>query len=332
MNEEEQAAVARIEKHGEWMLGPDHWKQLRQFMAFVYANPGDRVRWCYLLIGPKGCGKTFFGNLMRAAIGHRNVRDVGQSSLSHSEFNSWAAGAQLNLIEEIKVDGTRKWDIMNALKSVITNDYIDVHRKGLDPTTEPNTASYLAFTNHYNAIAIDDYDRRYYVCHTRFSEVKQFINDLGGVEGSKHYFTELFGTLRFDNAIRGWLLATDMTGFDSTRAINTDEAKDLALSSQTDLESCVRMALSKPTKRYNRDAIEMNALKSALSLMEDSQMPSGQALGRLLRDMGYKAACKGREINPFNDEQYSRWYIKNHIQEGANTAKTIRELMNHAEV
>jgi hypothetical protein len=324
--EAEKAAIKRIEDHGEWMIGPERARILFQFLAYIVQNPEARVRWCYIIIGPKGIGKTFFGGLARAALGKGNVRDIGQATLSHTDFNSWTAGAQLNVIEEIRVEGTKKHEIMNALKAAITNDVVDVHRKGIDAHQEDNTCSYLAFTNYQNAIMVDEHDRRYYMIDTTFHDVEGFMEDLGGEKASIAYFTKLFDTLRFQDAIRGWLMSYDISDFSPERAKDSEEKEALVDASRSDLEVTLHRMLREGGERWNEKAIDIAALRAALNLEADAHGVSGQALARALRELGFKPAAK-YNLNPFNDGVDSKWYINpRHIKPRSGlTSRYIRE-------
>lgn len=324
--EHEKEAINRINEHAEWLVGPERARLLLQFLAYLVQSPEARVRWCYVIIGPKGIGKTFFGGLARVALGKKNVRDVGQSSLGHTDFNAWTSGAQLNVIEEIRVEGTKKHEIMNALKAAITNDVVDVHRKGVDSSEQDNTASYLAFTNYANAIMVDEHDRRYFVTETTFPDVQSFRDDLGGVDAATQYFTDLFDTLRHQDAIRGWLLSYDLSGFNPQAAPDSTEKSEMVDSSMSDLEVTIRRMLREGGERWNERAVDIAALRAALNLEADTHGVSGQALSRALRDLGYRSASDS-SLNPFNDGVLSRWYINaRHIKPRSGlTSRYIRE-------
>lgn len=327
-DEAEQAAIDRIEAHGKWLIGEDRFKILRQFMAYIYQNPMERVRWCYVIIGPKGIGKTFWANLVRAAIGHGNVADVGPSTLSHTDFNGWAEGAQLNIIEELRVEGTRKAEIMDSLKAAITNDWINIHRKGIDAYQTRNTASYLAFTNHYNALSVDKGDRRYFITHTVRSTVEAFMEDLGGVDASCDYFSKLFGALGHDEAIRGWLAATDLSDFRPERAPHSHEMDALAIHSRSDLEEAIMSLLNPGCAKANMSIVELSTLKTQLALTEDVEHISPQKLGRVMLAMGFKLLSNG-DLIPYSKHSPSRWYIGPNVAwDGGEPTRIIRSLVD----
>ena len=108
-----------------------------------------------MLHGVEGAGKTFFFVLMAHCLGHQNVRTVQPTDLG-KEFNGWAEGSQFTCIEEIKMHGHSRFDVLNSLKPLITNDYVSVRRMRTDPYMVQNTASYMALTNYADALPIDD--------------------------------------------------------------------------------------------------------------------------------------------------------------------------------
>lgn len=324
-NVHEQAAVKRIEDHGRWLLGEERLHTMRQFLAYLYTKPTERVRWCYVIIGPKGIGKTFWGHVARVALGHNNVNDIGPSTLSHTDFNGWAEGAQLNIIEEVRVEGMRKSEIMDSLKAAITNDWIDIHRKGLDAYQTRNTASYLAFTNHYNALHVDSGDRRYFITHTNHATVEAFTEDLGGMEAATEYFTELFGALNQGDAIRGWLAATDMTDFQPNRAPYSQELENLASHSKSDLEEAILTTIAEGAGNVSMKVVEINALKAKLTMIEGIGELSGQRIGRMLLNMGFSLADPNR-LKPYGPERVSRWYLGPNVKPSGSPTEQVRAL------
>ena len=305
---EEEEAVKLVDSHLTWLLGEERATLLKQFLGYIVQNPTKRVRWCYLIIGPKGNGKTFVSQMMRGILGPFNAKDVGPASLGHTSFNGWAEGAQLTSIEELKVDGVRKWEIMNSMKAVITNDYIDVHKKGVNPYTARNTTSLIAFTNFENAVAVTEGDRRWYITNTRFISRSAFLADLGGADASARYFTRLFRAAEeHPDALRGWLQAVPLDSFDPTQAPDTSEKEDLAELSKSDEEHTMQRVIAGSSNPYVKPhVLSINAFRAMMTLEEDTREMSGQRLARQLREAGW------RPVLPMplkiDEGEQSRWY------------------------
>lgn len=308
-DEREEEAIHAIISHFDWMLGKPHADQLIKFLAYLGQNPGKRVRWCYTIIGPEGIGKSFAGAIASILLGPQNVKTIGPSTLSHTNFNGWAEGHQLNVIEEIKVDGMNKWEVMNSIKASITNDFIDVHAKGQESREVRNTASFLAFTNFENALAIRKDDRRYYIAHTVFHS-DAFLGDLGGEKAAVQYFRRLFGLLEeYPEAVRGWLRSVDCSDFTPERAPRTREKEWMVDASTGDLESAIgRVIADDKIDTVTSLAIDLDTLKAALEMDAEAGRHSGQAISRILRDMRYIPAY-GQPIDPLKTGRLSRWYV-----------------------
>ncbi len=310
---EDAEAVTLWEKHLAWLLNVDACKLLRQFFAFVARNTGVRVRWCPLIYGPEGIGKSILGGMMATVLGGSNCGSIGPEVLSETKYNDWAVGKQLSVIEEIKADGASKWEVMRSLKAAVTNDRISVHPKGGKKYETENVTSYVAFTNSANALALDANDRRYYVTTTNFDN-KRFIQALGGAVKANQYFTHLMRALEGRGGVfRGWLDEVDLSDFDHNRAPDSAEKAAMVQESRSDIEVAIEAVCnSGEYKTVRPELIELETLKEAL-LVKLSRDTSGQQIARQLRDLGYAPLSGGSPLTPVisgrETVMKSRWYV-----------------------
>lgn len=144
---------------------PKSFDLLLDFLAYVYQNPGKRVRWAIVLFGIQGNGKSFWVELMKRLMGH-NAGEVAGTTVAQ-RFTGWAVNKLFIAIEEIRVPSESKYAILDKMKPFITNREVDVEFKGQDNRTVPNFASYMMLTNHDDALPLDDDDRRYCVIETK---------------------------------------------------------------------------------------------------------------------------------------------------------------------
>jgi len=294
---DESAACELWANHLQWLLGEEHGGMLLKFLAYIVQNPGERVRWAFLMKGPEGCGKTTIVNdLMSGVLGKSNVDVLDNSTLMYTQFNEWADSRQLCIVEEVYVEGRAKWDVMNILKPAITNEVLSIHPKGRPKYNADNVTSYIMSTNHADALPLAAGDRRYYVCETRWTG-EEFITDLGGGRKAAKYFTALRAAARdYAGALRGWLLGVDLAGFDPNRAPKSAGKNRMMQMSKSDLQVAVEEIIADEVcATVCNSAIEIETLKGLL--VDKGEQASGQYLGRLLRSMGYEPA--GRyEIGP----------------------------------
>lgn len=247
LSEQGKAAVELFTSHLDFTLeNADEREIFLNWMAYIYQNPGKRVGWAMLLQGAQGSGKSYFGALLQELMGS-NVQSLDTGAIS-GRFTGWATGALVTVVEEIRISGTSKYEILDKLKPIISNQTIQIEEKGRDHRTVPNFTSYLLLTNHKDAIPLSDGDRRYCAMFSRVQSEQQLFAELGGSEGARAYFDTLFESMRANaGALARFLLDRKIpASFDPNgRAPETAarlEMKDLSVSPDADmLENLIEM-------------------------------------------------------------------------------------------
>tara|TARA_R110000772_G_scaffold80397_4_gene171560 strand:- start:515 stop:1816 length:1302 start_codon:yes stop_codon:yes gene_type:complete len=257
---------------------------LLDWMAFVYRNPGLRVRWGLLLWGVEGNGKTFFFHVLQRLMG-RNAK-VASTDLIDSQFTNWAVGSCVTAIEEIRINGSNKYRILDKLKPMISNDTISHEPKGASSHTVPNFASYMMMTNHIDAVPMSNNDRRYCVIFTKQRSKEDLFASHGGEENVGPYFARLYGeTERRVDAIGRFLLGRVLgPEFDPNgRAPVTSGLAEMRSANVSDDEQALMDAL----EDHACDVISEDLIDVTwLNITTLGQLPQGRALGRLLMDRG----------------------------------------------
>lgn len=212
LSPEGRKAVAVIKKHIGLLCGNREpiVRTLIDWMAHNVQKPGVKIRWAPLIKGIEGDGKSVVGTLMAAVMGQPNVRNVSPKVLG-TDFTGWGEGSALVVLEEIKLTGHNRHDILNAVKPFITNDTVEIHRKGQDGYDAINTTNYLAFTNFADALPLTDTDRRYMIVFTPYTRSDDLAAAIVGGGNTKdvlaEYFRELNETIQQHRGVlRRWLL------------------------------------------------------------------------------------------------------------------------------
>ena len=211
-------ADSNWEFSSSWRIAQDHFlslfsdpkdgEKIIQWMAYNVQHPGEKILWAPIIKGVQGDGKSTIRNILTAVMGEKNVRDVSTNELN-SQFNAYAEGCCVAALEEIRVKGHNRHEVMNTLKPLITNPIVSVVKKGQDAVQCPNTVNYIGFTNHDDALALDADDRRWGVFFTKYESREQLMADR-----SEDYWESLHSTYRNSRgALRGWLLNVDLEGF-----------------------------------------------------------------------------------------------------------------------
>ena len=266
------------------------------WMAFMYQNPGKRVNWSLVLQGTQGSGKTYIGNVMTLLLGS-NVQSLDTGTIS-GRFTSWATGAILNIVEEIRISGTNRWGIMDKIKPYITNDQVICERKGCDVVTLPNFTSYLLLSNHKDCIPIDGEDRRYCVIYSRLQTSEQLHDYFGGAKGVATYFDTLFDKTRArpDALAHFFTHYVVCPSFDPFGRAPYTESKsqmvDLAVSESRD--TLDELLCKYEGDLINDEFIDVTHLND-LCLLNGDEVPKTRGLSSMMLSKGYRP-IKGRCI------------------------------------
>lgn len=172
---------------------------LLSWLAHNVRRPGVKVRWAPYVFGIEGAGKSFLAELLELTMGGPNVKRIDGKTLA-GDFTGWAAGRAVSVIEEVRQMG-HFYDVPEALKAPITNDKINVHRKGMDDFEAPNFTNYIILSNHADGIPITETDRRYFFLKTAMGlEETRALSEEG-------YFSNLFDACRAAGGqLRRWLM------------------------------------------------------------------------------------------------------------------------------
>lgn len=130
--------------------------------AFLIQFPGVKVRWAPLIQSIQGAGKGLFAKALEGALGRGNVKPVSNNIIS-SQWNDWACGAQLIVIEEIHVSGQNGKAVMDGLKELMTNDELPVNKRLTSAYVVDNLVNVICFTNEHDALRTSARERRYFV-------------------------------------------------------------------------------------------------------------------------------------------------------------------------
>jgi len=255
---------------------------LVDFFAYMVQHPGAKVRWAPFLQGVEGCGKSFFTDAMSAVLGKEHVLGLDAKS-ALSGWTEWSTGRQLVAIEEIRVAGTNRHEMMNILKPLITNTHYTVSQRFCDTRQVNNVTNYMVFSNHHDALALSPGDRRYFVLKSKIQTREQKPPTL--------HFDALYAMLR-DNAggLRSWFEQWQIdSGFspDGAAPITKYLSQMVEDSANETMSSVRRLIREHDHPLIQRDVISAKVLHELLCNNEGINKVTPQHLASVLRDEGY---------------------------------------------
>jgi hypothetical protein len=161
---------------------------LLAWMAQVVQRPGVKIGWAPVIQSMEGAGKTLFERIMQAAVGRSYMHKPKAKQLNEGggKFNGWMHRKLLIIINEVKCDEKR--DLIEVMKEWITDDPVEMEKKGQDQFVSDNPTNWLMFTNYKDAIPINDDSRRYAVMYSAIQRGEDL--DRLGMRGE--YFSNLY--------------------------------------------------------------------------------------------------------------------------------------------
>lgn len=274
-------AVELIKSHIEMILDGEA-KRFIQWLAYNVQNPGRKIRWAYLIKGIQGDGKSLLGTVLGLAMGQENIILISPKVLG-TDFNHWAEGHCVGVLEEVRLAGHNRHDILNAIKPNITNDHVPIHRKGVDEYNILNTTNYIAFTNHADALPVEMDDRRYAIVFTPFDSREQLLERVG--EG---YFDALHDAIYSEpGEIRSWLLSVDLAGFDPNgSAPMTADKMSMVEMNKSDEELLAEEVIREGAVGVTSEVLSSGHLTAAMRAKSDDYLKT-TTVNRLLIKLGF---------------------------------------------
>lgn len=291
---------------------PEYITVMLDWMAYCVQHPGSKIRWAVLMQGAEGCGKTWVARVMQTVLGDDNFRLINKESIKRG-WNEWTFGAQLVAIEEIRVAGHNRHDIMNTLKEPITNDYITVNERARNTRTARNVTNYIAFTNHHDALALSDESRRWFVLKS-IMQTREQIAAL--VDRMPDYFVRIFDMLATHGQGLRWILE-NRTISDAFNA-NGPAPRTTYLSEMIHDTSNELLAVIHQIWEEEENVLVRPDIICATSLAHELEMRSVRAtpqyVASVLREAGF-SRLEGRHTIGGGERQYVWLRSDKHFEE-----------------
>jgi hypothetical protein len=268
-----------------------------QFLAHNVQKPGKKIRHAWLIKGCEGDGKTTLHYLMGRVMGARNVRAVSLQTVM-SQFNGYAEGAAFAVFEEVRIQGQSRHEVYNAIKPLITNSVIEIHRKGRDGYQALNCTNYIALTNHVDAFPLTDDERRFNTIFGPFESQKQLFKEVG-----EDFFTKLYRAIdEYSEQLRTWLLNVDISTFDPyAPAVYTSEKGAMTVTTESEELPKIREIVGEDK------VLIVSDLRNKCEL-EGVQI-SNKMLGKILMELGFTRWYRQLKLQNRNVMVYGRGSI-----------------------
>lgn len=287
---EQRAAV--FTAHLEYLI-PDATERanVTRWIAQRFQRPEILPSWHLLLVAENahGTGRNWLARFVKAALPAYVQEALPLRRLLDGNFNSEVESAVIGIVDEIREGGNEYWKHAEALKSFLSEKTRVINKKYRAPYEVQNYLGVMMFSNHIDALPIDNADRRIYV-----ARCTQQARD-----GA--YFDYIYDALKEPATIRAlyeFMSRMDLSGFSvEGRAPMTAAKQRMIEESRSDEEGELRAIM----KDWPSDLMRSATLRKMLQDFRDNdllfgedrhksdQLSTGQ-LRRLYRTCGVVAA------------------------------------------
>lgn len=220
-------------------LVPDKWQ--REFfiarLAWFVQRPDRRCPISILHVATAhGTGRGWVSQLMEKVLGPWNCARTRMKILCDNQFHDYLYHTLLCTIDEVR-ENDRRYEVNDKIRDVLTEPRFEVNRKYGKKMTIDIFTGFLFYTNHYDALALPEEDRR--------------IAVLGGPDSaaSEEHYGQLYAALSdgdFIAQVYWYLMDSDISRFNWQRAPLTEERQLMIESNKSDVETAVIAVLENP--------------------------------------------------------------------------------------
>ncbi len=170
----------------EWGQGPintDHVDRFTQYLAYLIPSKEDReyfIQWLaakcqnmsfrgaaiVMVANRQGVGRSTLADMIKTLLGQTNVADVPFAEMvGDSKFNEWQEKPFIVSEETLAGDASKFFNSYEKLKTLVDprSRGVTINPKFGMKREVQTYGSYLFLTNHVNALAIPQGDRRFYI-------------------------------------------------------------------------------------------------------------------------------------------------------------------------
>lgn len=300
--------IDKFVNHLKNIIDEDEAEILLDWMAYVTQNPGKKILWVPLIQSIEGAGKSVIGNLLiHHVFGKANAGVVDPIVLTDTN-NSWATDKMLKILEEVKLSGHNRYEVLNNLKPLITNPYITRKEKFEVSSEVSNYCNFMAFTNYKDALPVDDEDRRWWIVFSSIDSLSDLEKKIS--MSRQEYFAPLHELAAANSAygseFKTFLLDRDLSNFNPNfppESKHKDELKEIERSKLAGIDEVIELIVA-TYKEEKPKVINVKLIKEASDLAVDDNgiriTPKGmnnKDIRYVLQKLGYKTITKKQYPN-----------------------------------
>lgn len=242
----------------------DERETFYNWLAYKVQNPESRSYAIVMIAEGYGTGRSWIGRLIGKMLqGHTNkstlAQLIGKGTSAEMNYNSWMVECQFLIVEEAKDNSLSREDFWHGYETFKQNiepgdagEPIRINDKYGRIRDEIVYFNPLIFTNHSDALVLEDGDRRVY-CIENPADKKDY-----------KYYDRLTGSLRTQEPKRvyWWLMHRDLTGYDPIYPAMTPAKQRMIQDTRAPSDTISEWIL----QHHASDLVTRSTLKTAIGL------------------------------------------------------------------
>lgn len=312
---------------------PEEWEKIAQFfvdhvcwlwgneadafldwLAHAEQNPGELPHSGWLHVSEiHGKGRNWIAGVLARVWSGNVATSVDLGVLTEKSFNGCLSCKVLAIVDEVREGGQDMWRQAQNIRTTLSEERRRINPKYGAQHHEWNACRWLLFSNHTNALPLDEKDRRF-----RVAEHK-------GPVKPPRYYQRLYWLLEQPDFIRSvaeFLNRRDISSFNPGKLPPMNAAKQALVNANKSDEEKLFEDIA---QRWPVDVIT----GVEITELTGSQPTSNRARGYALDRAGIKSVRKikvGRGLNPFAQA----YALRNHDKWGRASPAVLRQEVDRA--
>lgn len=195
----------------------DSTEKFLDWLAHIRQKPGVLPHYGWISIATNtGVGRNWMASALVRVFAGYVAASFDLPAMLESGFNGDLSRKILAIVDEIQEGGNGQWKHAEKLKSIVNQEYRTINPKCEPQHKEYNSCRWLVFSNHLNAIPLNETDRRFEVVITESQPQ------------SEGYFKKMYALLdnqAFIASIALFLEQRNISGFNPGARPKMSEAK-----------------------------------------------------------------------------------------------------------
>ncbi len=139
----------------------EYYNYIVSWFAGLFTNLSSINKRALVMVSPPGCGKNTMIELLELLLKKRNILNTTGIASITQKHNSAIQNKRLVVINEMSSTKEEFKSNFDKIKSYITDSTISIEPKGVNAYEIDNISNYMLFTNHRDAVIVEEKDRRY---------------------------------------------------------------------------------------------------------------------------------------------------------------------------